>query len=215
MLRSLMCGALAAACASSVSAEEWPQWRGPNRDGFVSAGAWPDGLETSRLERRWRIELGPGYSGPLVGTVAGPSGPIEAVFVIETRDKKTEHVRAIERSNGREIWQASWEGSMSVPFFAWSNGSWIRATPCLDEGRLFVAGMRDLLVCLDAATGKELWRVDFMKELESPLPAFGFVSSPVVIGDHVYVQAGSGFVKLDKATGAIIWRVLQDDGGMS
>ena len=104
---------------------------------------------------------------------------------------------------------------MSVPFFAASNGSWIRATPCVDEGRVFVAGMRDLLVCLDAATGKELWRVDFMKALESPLPAFGFVSSPLVIGGHVYVQAGGGFVKLVKATGEIAWRVLDDGGGMS
>jgi outer membrane protein assembly factor BamB len=197
------------------TAGAWPQWRGPNRDGFVAAGAWPDGLEQARLERRWRVDLGPGYSGPLVGTIAGPAGPIEAVFVTETRDKKTEHVRALDRATGRELWQASWEGAMSVPFFAASNGSWIRATPCLDEGRLFVAGMRDLLVCLDAATGRESWRVDFMAALESPLPAFGFASSPLVIGEHVYVQAGSGFVKLEKATGKIVWRVLEDGGGMS
>jgi len=124
-------------------------------------------------------------------------------------------VRALDRATGRELWQASWEGAMSVPFFAASNGSWIRATPCLDAGRLFVAGMRDLLVCLDAATGEEIWRVDFMGALESPLPAFGFVSSPLVIDDHLYVQAGSGFVKLEKATGKIVWRVLEDGGGMS
>ena len=75
--------------------------------------------------------------------------------------------------------------------------------------------MRDVLVCLEASTGKELWRVDFVDDLESPLPAFGFVSSPLIIGDHLYVQAGSGFIKLDKATGQIIWRVLDDGGGMS
>jgi hypothetical protein len=75
--------------------------------------------------------------------------------------------------------------------------------------------MRDVLVCLDAATGREIWRTDFMQALESPLPSFGFVSSPLVIGGHVYVQAGSGFVKLDKATGRVVWRVLEDGGGMS
>jgi hypothetical protein len=63
---------------------------------------------------------------------------------------------------------------MTVPFFAASNGSWIRATPAVADGRIYVAGMRDLLVCLDSATGKEIWRVDFMTALESPLPAFGF-----------------------------------------
>ena len=207
----------AAATWATVSAEgpAWPQWRGPARDGFVPAGPWPDGLDDGRLTRLWRVDLGPGYSGPVVGTVTGPAGPIEAVFVTETRDKKTEHVRCLDRASGRELWQAEWEGAMKVPFFAASNGSWIRSTPCLDEGRLFVGGMRDLLVCLDAATGRELWRVDFMQALESPLPAFGFVSSPLVFGDHVYVQAGSGFAKLEKATGRIVWRVLEDGGGMS
>jgi outer membrane protein assembly factor BamB len=207
--------ATALPAGAQAEAPAWTQWRGPARDGFVPTAVWPDGLDDARLEKRWRVELGPGYSGPLVATIAGPTGPVEAVFVTETRDKKTEHVRCLDRASGRELWQATWEGSMKVPFFAASNGSWIRSTPCLDEGRLFVAGMRDVLVCLDAATGGELWRVDFMQALESPLPAFGFVSSPLVIGDHVYVQAGSGFVKLEKATGRIVWRVLHDDGGMS
>jgi outer membrane protein assembly factor BamB len=185
----------------------WTQWRGPGRDGFVTAGDWPDGLAPERLEKRWRVDLGPSYSGPVL---AG-----DLVIVTETRDKQTERVRALDRATGEERWQAEWEGAMSVPFFAASNGSWIRSTPCVDAGHVFVAGMRDVLVCLEAATGKERWRMDFMQALESPLPSFGFVSSPLVIGEHVYVQAGAGFVKLDKATGDIVWRVLDDGGGMS
>ena len=195
------------AVPGGAAAEGWAQWRGAGRDGFVAGADWPDGLAADRLQKRWRIELGPSYSGPVV---AG-----DTVFVTETRDKQTEHVRALDKSTGQERWQASWEGSMKVPFFAASNGSWIRSTPCVDEGRVYVAGMRDVLVCLDAATGREIWRTDFMQALESPLPSFGFVSSPLVIGTHVCVQAGSGFVKLDKATGRIVWRVLDDGGGMS
>jgi len=201
-----------AAVPLAAAEPSWTQWRGPGRDGFVQAAAWPDGLSPERLERCWRVELGPSYSGPVL---AGLAGDRTAVIVTETRDKKTEHVRAVDADTGEELWQVEWDGAMSVPFFAASNGSWIRATPCVDSGRVFVAGMRDLLVCLDAATGKENWRVDFMKALESPLPSFGFVSSPLVIGEHVYVQAGGGFVKLDKASGEIIWRVLDDGGGMS
>ena len=194
--------------ASRAPAESpWSQWRGPNRDGFVTAAApWPDGLDAGRIEKRWRAELGPSYSGPVI---AG-----DAVIVTETRDQKTEHVRSLDRATGRERWQVSWEGAMKVPFFAASNGSWIRSTPCVDGGRVYVAGIRDVLVCLDAASGREIWRIDFTKDLESPLPAFGFVSSPLVIGDHVFVQAGAGFVKLDKATGKVVWRVLEDGGGM-
>ena len=206
--RQMLAVALLLGCPLAIGADPaWTQWRGPARDGFVTGGDWPDGLAPERLEKRWRVELGPSYSGPVL---AG-----DLVIVTETRAEKTEHVRAFDRATGEERWHVEWEGAMSVPFFAASNGSWIRATPCVDEGRVFVAGMRDLLVCLDAATGKELWRVDFMKALESPLPAFGFVSSPLVIGGHVYVQAGGGFVKLVKATGEIAWRVLDDGGGMS
>jgi len=190
----------------TVADAPWHQWRGPNRDGFVAGAAWPDGLDQSRLERLWRIDLGPSYSGPVV---AG-----DLVIVTETRDAKTEHVRALDRATGKERWHVEWEGSMSVPFFAASNGSWIRSTPCVDGDRVYVAGIRDMLICLEAATGKEIWRIDFMAALESPLPAFGFVSSPLVIGDHVYVQAGSGFVKLEKATGKVVWRTLDDGGGM-
>jgi outer membrane protein assembly factor BamB len=192
---------------AAAEPDEWTQWRGPGRDGFVAGAAWPAALAADRLERRWRIDLGPSYSGPVI---AG-----DAAIVTETLDAKTEHVRAVDRATGRERWHVQWAGALSVPFFAASNGSWIRSTPCVDGERVYVAGMRDVLVCLDAASGREVWRVDFMQALESPLPSFGFVSSPLVIGDHVYVQAGSGFVKLDKATGRIVWRVLADDGGMS
>ena len=203
---TLVVGLMLLLSAVTAADAPWHQWRGPNRDGFVAGAAWPDGLDQSRLERLWRVDLGPSYSGPVV---AG-----DLVIVTETRDAKTEHVRALDRATGQERWHVEWEGSMSVPFFAASNGSWIRSTPCVDGDRVYVAGMRDVLVCLEAATGKEIWRVDFTKALESPLPAFGFVSSPLVIGDHVYVQAGSGFVKLEKATGKVVWRTLDDGGGM-
>ena len=140
---------------ATVGDEFWDQWRGPSRDGFVAATAkpWPDGLDQTRLEERWRIALGPSYSGPVL------AGNI--IIVTETRDKQTEHVRALDRMTGREV-----------------------------------------------------WRVNFVEAVKSPLPAFGFVSSPLVVGDYVFVQAAAGFVKLEKATGNIVWRVLEDGGGM-
>jgi outer membrane protein assembly factor BamB len=59
------------------------------------------------------------------------------------------------------------------------------------------------------------WKKDFVQEFGSPLPAFGFVCSPLVIGDHVYVQAGGGFLKVEKRTGRVLWRTLEDGGGMN
>lgn len=189
-----------------LQAGDWPQWRGPQRDGQFAGPAWPDKLDTNHLRQVWRVELGPSYSGPIV------SG--ERVFTTETKDKKLEVVTAFDRKTGKELWRAEWAGAVSVPFFAKSNGDWIRATPACDGESLFVAGMRDVLVCLDAQTGKERWRFDFVKKLEAPVPDFGFVCSPLVDGDAVYVQAGASFVKLNKRSGEIIWRTLKDQGGM-
>ena len=192
--------------AQNEPPKTWTQWRGPTRDGQVPGPKWPDSISDKTLTRVWRVELAPSYSGPIVSE--------SAVFVTGTAEKKTEVAIALDRKSGTELWRAEWPGAMAVPFFAASNGSWIRSTPALDGDSLFVAGMRDVLVSLNAQTGKEQWRVDFVNEFKSPLPAFGFVSSPLVDGDSLYVQAGASFVKLDKATGKVIWRVLKDDGGM-
>lgn len=194
----------AAAVAEDVVT--WPQWRGTSRTGMIEAGAWPDKLDGDHLQQIWRVELGNSYSGPIVSR--------DRVFVTETRDGKTEHVQALDRKTGNSLWETSWTGSISVPFFAKANGDWIRSTPALDEDTLFVAGIRDVVVCLEGSTGKERWRTDLMAKFNTPVPAFGFVASPLVMGDHVYVQAGGGFVKLDKKTREVIWRVLEDGGGM-
>jgi outer membrane protein assembly factor BamB len=196
--------ALGAAPAPAPS--PWPQWRGPTRDGQVNGAAWPDSLQGSALESLWRITLGPSYSGPVVSD--------ELVFTTETKDKELEVVTAVERQTGKVRWSFQWPGALSVPFFAKSSGDWIRSTPAFDGESLYVAGMRDVLVCLAAKTGGERWRVDFVKEVNSPLPDFGFVCSPLVDGDAVYVQAGASVAKLNKHTGAILWRALENEGGM-
>lgn len=185
----------------------WPQWRGPNRDGQAIGPEWPERLEENSLEKLWRVPLGPSYSGPIVTE--------HLVFTTETENKELEVVIALDRKTGRERWRAEWEGAMTVPFFAASNGSWIRSTPAYDGESLYVAGMRDVLVCLDAETGQERWRVDFVDQFNTSLPAFGFVCSPLVEEASVYVQAGASVVKLDKETGKVVWRTLDDGGGMN
>lgn len=190
-----------------AAASEWPQWRGPNRDGHIIGTSWPPSLATEHLRRSWRIELGPSYSGPIVSE--------DLVFTTETVDREREIVRALDRETGSEIWKQEWSGAMKVPFFAASNGSWIRSTPAFDGESLYVAGMRDVLVCLDAETGEERWRVDFVEKMKTQLPSFGLVCSPLVDGNAVYLQAGGAFVKLDKQSGEILWRTLIDGGGMN
>lgn len=103
---------------------------------------------------------------------------------------------------------------MAVPFFAAANGDWIRSTPACDDEYLVVAGMRDVVVCIELATGKELWRVDLPNQLGTPLQAFGCVCSPIIDGNAVLIQSGGGLVKLQLATGEVIWRTLDNGGDM-
>lgn len=203
----LILGSLLLLLLVTQAEAEWPQWRGPHRDGTVrSSGPWPAKLDEPTLSRRWNVPLGPGYSGPLVAS--------NHVYVTEAKDQAYEAVIALDRETGRELWRHQWEGYMKVPFFAKANGDWIRSTPALADGRLYVGGMRDVLVCLDAASGNELWRFDFPKQTRKPLPEFGFVSSPLVVADAVYVQAGAGFAKLGRLSGSLLWQTLDDGGGM-
>ena len=204
-LTTILTFSLLAGSQSSRAADDWTQWRGEKRDGKVAKTTWPATLDN--VTKKWSVPLGPSYSGPIV---VG-----DRVFTTATEEKKFEVVKCLNRGTGEEVWSASWEGAMKVPFFAARNGSWIRATPAYSDGRLYVAGMRDVLVCLNAADGQIIWKKDFVEELKSSVPSFGFASSPMVEGQHVYVQAGGGLTKLDKASGNIVWQSLKDGGGMS
>lgn len=207
---SLAVGLTATLAPASVAAEAsplWPQWRGPSRDSRIASDStWPDKLSAENCRQLWRVEFGPSYSGPII------SG--ERVFTTETKDGKQEIVHALDRQTGKSLWQTEWTGSLSVPFFARENGSWIRSTPTIDGDNLYVGGIRDVLVCLNATNGETRWKVDFVEQFKSPLPAFGFVCSPLVVGDALYVQAGGSLAKVEKQTGKVLWQTLKDGGGM-
>ena len=186
----------------------WTQWRGNHRNSQVS-GDWPDELNDSTLKEVWRKPFGPSYSGPIVYG--------DNVFITETRDKKDEVVYALSKETGNEKWQVRWPGSMSVPFFAMKNGSWIRSTPATDGKRLFIAGMLGRFVCVDIESGKEVWAVDFSERYGVKREDFGQVCSPLIIDNSdnfIYIQCSAGFIKMERSTGKEIWRTLYDGGSM-
>src|SRR5262245_15431635 len=98
-----------AALTAAAAAADWPQWRGPSRDGIVSGDQWPDALDEQTLTQSWHVDLQPGYSGPII---VG-----DRVFVTETVARKIERTRALDRATGKELWQHTAEGALSVPFF--------------------------------------------------------------------------------------------------
>jgi outer membrane protein assembly factor BamB len=186
--------------------EAWPGWRGPHRTAYAATRDWPNKLDSDHLKLQWDIPLDRSYSGPVV---VG-----DRVITTESRNKKQECVFALDRSSGQQQWEVQWEGSMSVPFFAASNGSWIRSTPVTDGTRLFVGGMCDNFICLDVATGKQHYAIDFKERFGSPLPSFGQVCSPLLDNDRIYIQSGGGLLCLDAASGDTVWRTLVEEDAM-
>ncbi len=230
---------LAAGPAGEAAAGEagtgWAQWRGPTRDG-QTAVTLPESLDEATVKEAWRVPLGASYSGPVVGPA--PVGPAPdgqggrgggRVYTTETVAQTYETAKAFDAATGELLWEAKWKGAFSVPFFAKANGDWIRSTPALDvdetgAGTLYVAGMRDVLVALDAATGAEKWRVDFAARAGADPEMFGHVASPLVHTDAdgnkaVYAHTIAGFSKLDAATGETLWNILggdpENDGAFS
>jgi outer membrane protein assembly factor BamB len=195
---------IAAALAADPLDRVWPQWRGPQRTGHSIGDPWPDQL--TALKQLWHVDLDKGYPGPIVS--------VDRVFVAETANGDTEVVRALDRETGKELWRASWKGKISVPFFAKKNGDWIRSTPSFDGETLYVGGMEEVLVALDAKTGKERWRVDFTKQFNQPKPDFGYASSPLIDGEFLYTQAANAVVKLRKKDGSLVWRSFENKQGM-
>ena len=141
----LLLSSLAPAQGDGSYPGTWSQWRGPDRNGHCAGAPWPKELSEDNFKLQWRTKLAPSYSGPVVDETR--------VFTTETVNKSHEVVKAYDRDTGKELWQTKWKGSMRVPFFAAKNGSWIRSTPAFDGESLFVAGMRDVLACIDGKTG--------------------------------------------------------------
>lgn len=188
------------------SAMDWTQWRGPNRDGILKNTKLPESLDEKTLVQKWKIDLGPSYSGPIV---AG-----DHVYVTETENKTNEVVICLNRNSGEEVWRQNWRGAMKMPFFAAANGDWIRATPAYSDGRLYINGILENFVCLDAKDGSVVWQKDFPTEIGTKRPPFGGVCSPMIDGDHLYLQTANCFLKLDKKTGKEAWRSLNSGGNM-
>ncbi len=189
---------------STAAFADWPQWRGPERDGRSPGEDFPANLET--LQPTWSAELGKGYPGPIIAE--------DRVFVVETLKDESVQVRALKRASGEPLWSRAWPSSGKVPFFAAENGDWVRATPAYDGKRLFVGDMQEVLVALDAASGEVLWKVDFPETFGTPVPDFGFASSPMLHDGALIVQAADSVVSLDAESGKVRWRSLAAETDM-
>jgi outer membrane protein assembly factor BamB len=188
-----------------ATAADWPQWRGPNRDGkSAETGlleAWPKG--GPRL--LWKAQdLGPGYSGPAIAGdrlyIQGQQGGQELVMAYDVHD-------------GRQLWKTP----AGRPFNG-ERGHGPRGTPTVDGARLYALSADGTLVCLETAGGKRVWELNLVEQFSGRGPNWGYSESPLVDGDRVIVAPGgpaAGVVALNKNTGNLVWKSQSDRAGYS
>lgn len=174
---------------------DWPQWRGPARDGvastFTPPAAWP-----AQLSKKWEVPVGAGHASPVVtGTRV----------VVHTRQKDREIVAAYDLATGKQLWQDGVAAPYTMSQAAISHGPGPKSTPAIAGGRVFTFGISGIFSAHDLATGKLLWR----KNAPPAPPEFGTATSPMVDGSNVIAFLGGpgtgALTAMDVATGAVKW----------
>lgn len=192
---------VAAACGQTV-ADDWPQWRGPTRDGVWHETGIIERFNSPELPIRWRAPVGSGYSGPTVA-----DGRVYVTdHVVEPTQQ--ERVHCFDGLSGKPLWTYAYDCIYRVSY-----GAGPRASVTIDDGRAYSLGTMGHLFCFRANDGSILWQHDLSAEYQLEIPTWGMAASPLVEGDLLIVQIGGNdacLVALDKRTGEERWRSLKD-----
>jgi outer membrane protein assembly factor BamB len=197
--RAFVAGCAVFVGAAPLRAQDWPQWRGPDRSaratGFNAPSSWPQ-----TLTQKWKVTVGDGVATPaLVG---------DRIYVF-SRQGDSEITRCLNASDGKEIWQDSYPSQPATGAAASFPGP--RSSPVVAEGKIVTLGVRGMLSCLDAATGKKIWRKD---DFHGAWPRFFTASSPIVLDGLCIAQLGGpgngGIAAYELASGTEKWKWTGD-----
>lgn len=179
--------------------EDWPQWRGPNRDGilhgFSPPEVWPD-----TLIRKWQISVGGGYSSPIV---------VNGKAFVHSRKDNQEVISCIDLKNGKLIWSKTNPAPFTINQYAVNQGEGPFSTPTFHNGRLYTLGVNGLLSCFEAGTGKLLWRKEFTRQVNTSKLFCGTAMAPLIENGLCIVHVGDDFkgalMAYDAETGETKW----------
>ena len=194
---------------SVTTADDWPQWRGPGRDGVWHESGIVDRFDGPEIKLRWRAEISGGYSGPTVA--AG------RVFVTDRVEEpeEMERVHAFDWTSGKELWTHAYPCEYGQVTYR----AGPRASVTIDDGRAYSLGTVGHCLSLDAATGSVLWEKDLARQYEIRMPDWGLAAAPLIEGDLVILHVGgdhtASIIALDKKTGDERWTALDDPASYS
>lgn len=189
--------------ASTVCADDWPQWGGPQRDGvWRESGITRQLPETKVLPRVWSVPVAEGYAGPAVAN--------GRVYLTDRQPaERNERVLCFDEETGEEIWGHAYPARYTISYPAGP-----RATPVVDDGRVFTFGAVGHLICFDAANGDVIWQKNVVEDFGTTLPTWGTAASPLVDDNRLITLVGGAngalVVCFEKTTGEELWRALED-----
>ena len=196
----LLAPALFFALTLFLRADDWPEFMGPARNQVSAETGLIAALPVGGPPLAWEKAVGKGYSAP---SVRGGK------LVVHHRVGSEEIVEACDAKSGLTLWKYAYPSDYRDPF-GYNNGP--RCTPLLTADRCYTFGAEGVLLCLDMAAGKKVWRRDTAADFEVPEAFFGAGSSPVLEDGLLIVQVGaqpdSGVVAFDAATGKTVWEAV-------
>jgi outer membrane protein assembly factor BamB len=183
---------------------DWPQWRGPNRDGvipsFTPPAIWPE-----RLTQKWKVDVGLGYATPLV---------VGNRIYMFSRQGDNEAMSALDAESGKVAWQTGYPVPFTMNAAAARHGQGPKSTPAFADGKLYAIGMTGIVTAFDAATGTQLWQ----KPASTPVPLYTtHAFSPLVDRGTVIFHVGGhnqgALSAFDVNTGDVKWSWNGDGPG--
>lgn len=183
---------------------DWPQWRGPNRDGsvlsFTPPRVWPE-----RLNQKWKVEVGLGHATPLV---------VANRIYMFSRRGENEVMAALDADSGKVLWQTGYPAQFTMDRAAAPHGQGPKSTPAFAGGKVYAIGMTGIVTAFDAATGKQLWQ----KPAPGVVPLWTTHSfSPLIDRGRVIFHVGGhnrgALTAFDANTGNVHWSWNGDGPG--
>lgn len=195
--------------ATTAAAQDWPQWRGPNRDALVAdatvPAAWP-----KTLKEEWKVTVGVGHASPVVA-----NGKI----YLFARQGEEEVLMSLDAATGKELWRSSQPIAYEMHEAATGHGKGPKSTPLVYKGNVYTFGISGVLSCHDARTGKLKWRQEFSKQFPKTSPLFGTSMSPIVDSGLLIAHVGGhdkgAITAFDPETGTVKWSNAVDGPGYS
>jgi outer membrane protein assembly factor BamB len=186
----------------SLSANDWPHWRGPDRNGISIETGWKSQWPSAGPAMAWKAQAGLGFSSVVVtegrAFTAGHADEKDTVFCFDA-------------NTGKVLWKHSYPSELGDKYF--DGGT--TGTPTVDGDRVFWLGRWGDTFCFNAADGKVIWNKNVQIETKARVPDWGFTGAPLVFGDKLILNVGDAGLALDKKTGAIVWQSAPKSAGYS